>query len=77
MKWMRVFFQYYGQKRKEKIMFEEEEPKKAKPLDFDELSVEEIELMIKDHEEQILNLKVLLKQKKEKLELASGFFKKN
>jgi uncharacterized small protein (DUF1192 family) len=77
MKWMRVFFQYYGQKRKEKIMFEEEEPKKAKPLDVDELSVEEIELMIKDHEEQILNLKVLLKQKKEKLELASGFFKKN
>jgi hypothetical protein len=57
-------------------MFEEEEPKKAKPLDVDELSVEEIELMIKDHEEQILNLKVLLKQKKEKLELASGFFKK-
>ena len=58
-------------------MFEEEEPKKAKPLDVDELSVEEIELMIKDHEEQILNLKVLLKQKKEKLELASGFFKNN
>lgn len=58
-------------------MFEEEEPKKAKPLDVDELSVEEIELMIKDHEGQILNLKVLLKQKKEKLELASGFFKKN
>ena len=77
MKWMRVFFQYYGQKRKDKIMFEEEEPKKAKLLDLDELSVEEIELMIKDHEEQILNLKVLLKQKKEKLELASGFFKKN
>jgi hypothetical protein len=58
-------------------MFEEEEPKKAKLLDLDELSVEEIELMIKDHEEKILNLKVLLKQKKEKLELASGFFKKN
>ena len=58
-------------------MFEEEEPKKAKPLDVDKLSLEEIELMIKDHEEQILNLKVLLKQKKEKLELASGFFKKN
>jgi hypothetical protein len=77
MKWMRVFFQYYGQKRKDKIMFEEEEPKKAKLLDLDELSVEEIELMIKDHEEKILNLKVLLKQKKEKLELASGFFKKN
>ena len=38
-------------------MFEEEEPKKAKPLDVDELSVEEIELMIKDHEEQIISLK--------------------
>ena len=73
---MKVFFQSYGQKRKEKIMFEEEEPKKAKLLDLDELSVEEIELMIKDHDEKILNLKVLLKQKKEKLELASGFFKK-
>jgi hypothetical protein len=50
---------------------------KDKPIDIDDLSVEEIELMIKDHEEKILNLKVLLKQKKEKLELASGFFKKD
>jgi len=58
-------------------MFEEEELSKDKPIDVDDLSVEEIELMIKDHEEQILNLKVLLKQKKEKLELASSFFKKN
>ena len=77
MKWMRVFFQYYGLKKEEKPMFEEEELSKDKPIDVDDLSVEEIELMIKDHEEQILNLKVLLKQKKEKLELASGFFKKN
>ena len=57
-------------------MFEEEEPKKTKPLDIDELSVNEIERMIKGHEEQIINLKALLKQKKEKLELAKGFFKK-
>jgi len=57
-------------------MFEEEEPKKTKPLDVDELSVDEIERMIKGHEEQIINLKALLKQKKEKLELAKGFFKK-
>jgi hypothetical protein len=77
MKWMRVFFQYYGPKKEEKPMFEEEELSKDKSIDVDDLSVEEIELMIKDHEEQILNLKVLLKQKKEKLELASGFFKKN
>ena len=58
-------------------MFEEEELSKDKSIDVDDLSVEEIELMIKDHEEQILNLKVLIKQKKEKLELALGFFKKN
>jgi hypothetical protein len=57
-------------------MFEEEEPKKAKTLDVDELSVEEIELMIKDHEKQIISLKILLKQKREKLELAKDFFKK-
>mgnify|MGYP005999281311 CR=1 FL=1 len=76
MKWMRVFFQYYGPKREKERMFEEEEPKKAKPLDVDELSVEEIELMIKDHEEQIISLKILLKQKREKLELAKDFFKK-
>lgn len=57
-------------------MFEEEEPKKTKPLDVYELSVDEIERMIKGHEEQIINLKALLKQKKEKLELAKGFFKK-
>ena len=74
---MRVFFQYYGSKRKGGPVFEEEELSKDKPIDVDDLSVEEIELMIKDHEEQILNLKVLLKQKKEKLELASGFFKKD
>jgi hypothetical protein len=74
---MRVFFQYYGPKKGEKIMFEEEELSKNKPIDIDDLSVEEIEMMIKDHEEKILNLKVLLKQKKEKLELASGFFKKD
>jgi hypothetical protein len=47
-------------------MFEEEELSKDKPIDVDDLSVEEIELMIKDHEEQILNLKALLKQKKRK-----------
>ena len=73
---MRVFFQYYGLKKEERRVFEEEEPKKTKPLDVDELSVDEIERMIKGHEEQIINLKALLNQKKEKLELAKGFFKK-
>ena len=56
-------------------MFDEEEVKKDKPIDFDDLSVEEIELMIKDHQEQIEILKNLLKQKKEKLDLAKSFFK--
>ena len=56
-------------------MFDEEEAKKEKPIDFDDLSVEEIELMIKDHQKQIVILKNLLKQKKEKLALAKSFFK--
>lgn len=56
-------------------MFEEEEVKKNKPVDFDELSVEEIEKMILDHQEQIKILESLLQQKKEKLDLAKGFFK--
>ena len=58
-------------------MFDEEEVKKDKLIDFDDLSVEEIELMIKDHQEQIEILKNLLNQKKEKLDLAKSFFKKN
>jgi hypothetical protein len=43
---MRVFFQYYGPKKEEKPMFEEEELSKDKPIDVDDLSIEEIELMI-------------------------------
>jgi len=77
MKWMKVFFQYYGHKKEGEQMFDEEEVKKDKPIDFDDLSVEEIELMIKDHQEQIEILKNLLNQKKEKLDLAKSFFKKN
>ena len=73
---MRVFFLYYGQKRELGQMFDEEEPQKQKPIDFDDLSVEEIEDMIKDHEEQIEILKNLLLKKKEKLDLAKNFFKK-
>ena len=73
---MRVFFLYYGQKRELGQMFDEEEPQKQKPIDFDDLSVEEIEDIIKDHEEQIEILKNLLLKKKEKLDLAKNFFKK-
>ena len=59
-------------------MFDEEEPiKKTKPLDLDDLSVEEIEEMIDDHKSEISNLEVLLKKKKDKLKLAGTFFRKN
>jgi uncharacterized small protein (DUF1192 family) len=57
-------------------MFEEEEIKKDKKIDLDDLSVEEIKKMIEDHLQEAEKLKVLLKQKKEKLELAQNFFKK-
>ena len=60
------------------MMFDEEEPiKKLKPLDLDDLSVEEIEEMINDHKSEISNLEALLKKKKDKLKLADTFFKKN
>ncbi len=60
-------------------MFDEEEPiKKLKPLDLDDLSVEEIEEMIDNHKSEISNLEALLKKKKDKLKLADNFFfKKN
>jgi len=59
-------------------MFDEEEPiKKPKPLDLDDLSVEEIEEIINDHKSEIINLEALLKKKKNKLKLADTFFKKN
>ena len=59
-------------------MFNEEEPiKKPKPLDLDDLSVDEIEKMINDHKSEISNLEALLKKKKDKLKLANTLFKKN
>ena len=59
-------------------MFDEEEPiKKPKPLDLDDLSVEEIERMIDNHKSEISNLEALLNKKKDKLKLADAFFKKN
>ena len=39
---MKVFFQLFGQRKDIKQMFDEEEPKKIKPIDLDDLSVEEI-----------------------------------
>ena len=58
-------------------MFDEEEPKKEKPIDLDDLSVEEIEKMIKEHRQEIEMLSLLLEKKREKLKLADDFFKKN
>ena len=58
-------------------MFEEEEPKKQKKIDFDDLSIQEIEDLIKEHQDEIETLKLLLKKKREKLDLAKDFFKKN
>ena len=57
-------------------MFDEEEPKKENPIDLDDLSVEEIEKMIKGHQQEIDMLSLLLEKKKEKLKLAENFFKK-
>ena len=74
---MKVFFQLSGQREDIEQMFDEEEPKKIKPIDLDDLSVEEIEEMIGNHKLEIKNLEILLKKKKDKLKLADQFFKKN
>ena len=58
-------------------MFDEEEPKKENPIDLDDLSVEEIEKMIKEHQQEIEILSLLLEKKTEKLKLAENFFKKS
>ena len=59
-------------------MFDEEEPKKIKPIDLDDLSVEEIEEMISNHKLEIKNLEILLKKNKQqkKPEKLSFFWKK-
>ncbi len=74
---MKVFFQLSGQRKDIEQMFDEEEPKKTKTIDLDDLSVEEIEEMIGNHKLEIKNLEILLKKKKDKLKLADQFFKKN
>ena len=58
-------------------MFDEEEPKKEKSIDLDDLSVEEIKKMIQGHQQEIKMLSTLLEKKKDKLKLADNFFKKN
>ena len=74
---MKVFFQLFGQRKDIEQMFDEEEPKKIKQIDLDDLSVEEIEEMIGNHKLEIKNLEILLKKKKDKLKLSDQFFKKN
>ena len=74
---MKVFFQLFGQRKDIEQMFDEDEPKKTKTIDLDDLSVEEIEEMIGNHKLEIKNLETLLKKKKDKLKLADQFFKKN
>ena len=74
---MKVFFQLFGQRKDIEQMFDEEEPKKTKTIDLDDMSVEEIEEMIGNHKLEIKNLEILLKKKKDKLKLADQFFKKN
>ena len=74
---MKVFFQLFGRRKDIEQMFDEEEPKKIKPIDLDDLSVEEIEEMISNHKLEINILEILLKKKKDKLKLADQFFKKN
>ena len=58
------------------MLFDEEEPKKNKPIDHDDLSVKEIEEMILGHQKEIDTLNLLLKKKLKKLEVAQDFFKK-
>ena len=75
---MKVFFQFFGQIRGIKQMFDEEElTKKTKPIDLDDLSIEEIEEMISNYRSEIKILEILLKKKKDKIKLADDFFKKN
>ena len=58
-------------------MYEEEESKKNNPIDQDDLSVKEIKDMILNHQQEIDILKLLLKKKLHKIELAQDLFKKN
>ena len=74
---MKAFFLYCGQRKEQEQMFEDEEPKKQKPIDFDDLSIEEIEDLITNHYEEIEVLKQLLEKKKSKITLAQDFFKKS
>ena len=73
---LKIHLYFLHQEEELEQMFDEEEPKKNKPIDHDDLSVKEIEEMIIEHQQEIDTLKLLLKKKLQKLELAQDFFKK-
>ena len=73
---LKIHLYFLHQEEELEQMFDEEEPKKNKPIDHDDLSVKEIEEMIIGHQQEIDTLKLLLKKKLQKLELAQDFFKK-
>ena len=73
---LKIHLYFLHQEEELEQMFDEEEPKKNKPIDQDDLSVKEIEEMIVGHQKEIDTLKLLLKKKLKKLEVAQDFFKK-
>ena len=73
---LKIHLYFLYQEEELEQMFDEEEPKKNKPIDHDDLSVKEIEEMIVGHQKEIDTLKLLLKKKLKKLEVAQDFFKK-
>ena len=74
---LKIHLYFLHQEEELEQMFDEEEPKKNKPIDHDDLSVKEIEEMILGHQKEIDTLKLLIKKKHNKLEIAQGFFKKS
>jgi uncharacterized small protein (DUF1192 family) len=73
---LKIHLYFLHQEEELEQMFDEEEPKKNKPIDHDDLSVKEIEEMIVGHQKEIDTLKLLLKKKLKKLEVAQDFFLK-
>ena len=73
---LKIHLYFLHQEEELEQMFDEEELKKNKPIDHDDLSVKEIEEMIVGHQKEIDTLKLLLKKKLKKLEVAQDFFKK-
>ena len=73
---LKIHLYFLHQEEELEQMFDEEEPKKNNPIDHDDLSVKEIEEMIVGHQKEIDTLKLLLKKKLNKLEVAQDFFKK-